>query len=166
MGRYSYWSSCRWILWKSEIALQLSPVWLAFQVIQAMFFVFQVGTDIPWHHFLHKRNRTLIAIIILQYHRLFKIAQFSHCFPEKKNQQLEFLLSCWFLMWTSQGLNLGPPDYESVALTNWATSPVQWIFFLAAAKLDKNSDTAKCVLLKIWLNMDNCLILHGKSEGF
>ena len=116
--------------------------------------------------FLHKRNRTLIAIIILQYHRLFKIAQFSHCFPEKKNQQLEFLLSCWFLMWTSQGLNLGPPDYESVALTNWATSPVQWIFFLAAAKLDKNSDTAKCVLLKIWLNMDNCLILHGKSEGF
>ena len=21
-------------------------------------------------------------------------------------------------MWTSQGLNLGPPDYESVALTN------------------------------------------------
>ena len=64
--------------------------------------------------FLHKRNRTLIAIIILQYHRLFKIALFSHCFPEKKNQQLEFLLSCWFLMWTSQGLNLGPPDYESI----------------------------------------------------
>ena len=26
-------------------------------------------------------------------------------------------------MWTSLGLNQGPPDYESVALTNWATSP-------------------------------------------
>ena len=24
----------------------------------------------------------------------------------------------WTLLWTSQGLNLGPPDYESVALTN------------------------------------------------
>ena len=27
-------------------------------------------------------------------------------------------------LWTSLGLNQGPPDYESVALTNWATSPV------------------------------------------
>lgn len=27
-------------------------------------------------------------------HEVFKIAVFSHCFPEKKNQQLEFLLSC------------------------------------------------------------------------
>ena len=27
-------------------------------------------------------------------------------------------------MWTSLGLNQGPPDYESVALTNWATSPM------------------------------------------
>ena len=43
---------------------------------------------------------------------------FSHCFRKTKNQQLEFLLSCWFSMWTSLGLNQGPPDYESVALTN------------------------------------------------
>ena len=61
-------------------------------------------------------------------HGVIKIAVFSHCFPEKKNQQLEFLLSCWFSMWTSLGLNQGPPDYESVALTNWATSPVQFWF--------------------------------------
>ncbi|BAU17960.1 flagellar biosynthetic protein FlhG [Prevotella intermedia] len=27
-------------------------------------------------------------------HGVFKIAVFSHCFPEKKNQQLGFLLSC------------------------------------------------------------------------
>ena len=27
-------------------------------------------------------------------------------------------------VWTSLGLNQGPPDYESVALTNWATSPI------------------------------------------
>ena len=47
---------------------------------------------------------------------VFKIAVFSHCFPETKNQQLEFLLSCWFSVWTSQGLNLGPPDYESVKI--------------------------------------------------
>ena len=45
-------------------------------------------------------------------HGVFKIIVFSHCFPETKNQQLEFLLSCWFSVWTSQGLNLGPPDYE------------------------------------------------------
>ena len=41
---------------------------------------------------------------------------FSHCFRKTKNQQLEFLLSCCFSMWTSQGLNLGPPDYESVKI--------------------------------------------------
>ena len=39
-------------------------------------------------------------------------------------KHLQIFVSAWFLVWTSQGLNLGPPDYESVALTNWATSPV------------------------------------------
>ena len=58
-------------------------------------------------------------------HGVIKTAVFSHCFPEKKNQQLKFLLSCWFSRWTSLGLNQGPPDYESVALTNWATSPTE-----------------------------------------
>ena len=38
-------------------------------------------------------------------------------------KHLQIFVSAWFLVWTSQGLNLGPPDYESVALTNWATSP-------------------------------------------
>ena len=27
-------------------------------------------------------------------------------------------VTAWYSLWTSQGLNLGPPDYESVALTN------------------------------------------------
>ncbi len=27
-------------------------------------------------------------------------------------------VTAFYLLWTSQGLNLGPPDYESVALTN------------------------------------------------
>ena len=39
-------------------------------------------------------------------------------------KHLQIFVSAWFLVWTSQGLNLGPPDYESVALTNWATSPM------------------------------------------
>ena len=37
--------------------------------------------------------------------------------------------------WTSLGLNQGPPDYESVALTNRATSPVKALFPLASAKV-------------------------------
>ena len=40
-----------------------------------------------------------------------------------------------FSAWTSQGLNLGPPDYESVALTNWATSPIFLLRRNVAAKL-------------------------------
>ena len=30
-------------------------------------------------------------------------------------KHLQIFVSAWFLVWTSQGLNLGPPDYESVA---------------------------------------------------
>ena len=49
---------------------------------------------------------------------------FTHCLRRHEKSTCEKLVSAWFSMWTSQGLNLGPPDYESVALTNWATSPV------------------------------------------
>ena len=46
----------------------------------------------------------------------------------KRKSTYKIFVSAWFLMWTSQGLNLGPPDYESVALTNWATSPLPPLF--------------------------------------
>ena len=45
-------------------------------------------------------------------------------FTKKRKSTYKIFVSAWHSMWTSQGLNLGPPDYESVALTNWATSPV------------------------------------------
>ena len=41
----------------------------------------------------------------------------------KRKSTYKISVSAWFSMWTSLGLNQGPPDYESVALTNWATSP-------------------------------------------
>ena len=44
-------------------------------------------------------------------------------FTKKRKSTYRIFVSAWFSAWTSQGLNLGPPDYESVALTNWATSP-------------------------------------------
>ena len=34
-----------------------------------------------------------------------------------KKAATKFVTAC-YSSWTSQGLNLGPPDYESVALTN------------------------------------------------
>ena len=52
----------------------------------------------------------------------FFVANFTWISQEKK-KSYEVLVTLWFSVWTSQGLNLGPPDYESVALTNWATSP-------------------------------------------
>ena len=49
------------------------------------------------------------------------------CCPQRakllSKKAVTFYATALFSMWTSQGLNLGPPDYESVALTNWATSP-------------------------------------------
>ena len=44
-------------------------------------------------------------------------------FTKKRKSTYKIFVSAWFLKWTSLGLNQGPPDYESVALTNWATSP-------------------------------------------
>ena len=44
-------------------------------------------------------------------------------FTQTWKKHLRETRKCLIFMWTSQGLNLGPPDYESVALTNWATSP-------------------------------------------
>ena len=60
---------------------------------------------------------------LLKNHGVFKSNVFSHCFPRKRKSTYRNSVSAWLLKWTSQGLNLGPPDYESVALTNWATSP-------------------------------------------
>ncbi len=34
------------------------------------------------------------------------------------NEESSYDFRNCFYLWTSQGLNLGPPDYESVALTN------------------------------------------------
>ena len=46
----------------------------------------------------------------------------------KKKAATNLFVTAWFplfyALWTSLGLNQGPPDYESVALTNWATSPM------------------------------------------
>ena len=49
---------------------------------------------------------------------------FTHCLRKGKKKGVTNFVTPWFWKWTSLGLNQGPPDYESVALTNWATSPV------------------------------------------
>ena len=50
---------------------------------------------------------------ILKNQGVFKINVFSHCFPIKRKSSYDFVVTAWFLMWTSLGLNQGPPDYES-----------------------------------------------------
>ena len=40
------------------------------------------------------------------------------CFIFAKAQKKAVTKFVTAFLWTSQGLNLGPPDYESVALTN------------------------------------------------
>ena len=51
---------------------------------------------------------------LLENHEVFKIAVFSHCFPIKRKSSYDFVVTAWFSLWTSLGLNQGPPDYESV----------------------------------------------------
>ena len=61
---------------------------------------------------------------------------FTHCLRKGKKKGVAKFATPWFWKWTSLGLNQGPPDYESVALTNWATSPSYENFFLAGAKVE------------------------------
>ena len=89
---------------------------------------------------------------------VFKSNAFSHCFPRKRKSSYDFVVTAWLLAWTSQGLNLGPPDYESVALTNWATSPEflirmqRYSFYL---KYGKNSCCFCCFLTFLYFKADS-----------
>ena len=42
---------------------------------------------------------------------------------ENKKPLTVLSVSGWFFWWSHLGLNQGPTDYESVALTNWAIGP-------------------------------------------
>ena len=39
-------------------------------------------------------------------------------FTKKRKSTYKIIVSAWFSVWTSQGLNLGPPDYEFKELAN------------------------------------------------
>ena len=65
-------------------------------------------------------------------------------FAKDMKKAVTNFVTAWFSVWAIQGLNLGPPDYESVALTNWAKSPTPTVFtVIASAKVLKFGQTAK-----------------------
>ena len=65
-------------------------------------------------------------------------------FAKGMKKAVTLCVTAWFSVWAIQGLNLGPPDYESVALTNWAKSPTPTVFtVIASAKVLKFGQTAK-----------------------
>lgn len=86
-----------------------------------------------------------LSLIIIVFQRLCAncIQGVSAC---KKKAATRLFVTAWFslfcILWTSLGLNQGPPDYESVALTNWATSPCH-NFLLAGAKVVYSLETCK-----------------------
>ena len=65
-------------------------------------------------------------------------------FAKDMKKAVTKFVTAWFSMWAIQGLNLGPPDYESVALTNWAKSPCRH---------------CECKGTEVWAN---CQIFCGK----
>ena len=56
----------------------------------------------------------------------------------------EFVRIPFWLLWAHQDLNLGPPDYESGALTNWAIGP--WL-----SLIQFNGCQLSILLNDIWL---------------
>ena len=58
---------------------------------------------------------------------VFKINVFSYCFPRKRKSSYDFVVTAWFLMWTSLGLNQGPPDYETNRMIV-CDIPLLWTF--------------------------------------
>ena len=92
-------------------------------------------------------------------HGVFKSNVFSHCFPRKRKSSYDFVVTAWFPLWTSLGLNQGPPDYESVALTNWATSPMNQRWFVCA-KLQSFFEISKCIA--DFLEYETLLLLQAR----
>ena len=74
--------------------------------------------------------------------------EFHLNFTMSKEKAATFDVTAWFSVWTSQGLNLGPPDYESVALTNWATSPWLQYFWKSDAKVHCFGQISKYFFIK------------------
>ena len=67
-------------------------------------------------------------------------------------------------LWTSLGLNQGPPDYESVALTNWATSPV-YPFIGCGHKSSAFCRIMQILLIKICYSLPSKLIFAFRILG-
>ena len=86
---------------------------------------------------------------LLENHEVFKIAVFSHCFPIKRKSSYVFVVTASFSMWTSLGLNQGPPDYESICN----------IFH----KIINNHKTLIFSVFFILQISENCLTLHQFS---
>ena len=89
---------------------------------------------------------------------------FTHCLRKsKKKAATKFVTAC-FPLWTSLGLNQGPPDYESVALTNWATSPV-YPFTGCGHKSSAFCRIMQILLIKICYSLPSKLIFAFRILG-
>ena len=72
------------------------------------------------YHMIAKECQKRLIILLLENESLFPVC--SQSIYKGKKRESRFLRNSLkitnLILWTSQGLNLGPPDYESVALTN------------------------------------------------
>ena len=96
--------------------------------------------------FLLKIHKDLLQFYEISEGHFYKVSrQKGHLkVTDKRKSTYRKSVSAWFSVWAIQGLNLGPPDYESVALTNWAKSPTPTVFaVIASAKVLKFGQTAK-----------------------
>ena len=86
----------------------------------------------------------------------------------KKKAVTSNLVTAWFSLfyasWTSLGLNQGPPDYESVALTNWATSPV-YPFIGCGHKSSAFCRIMQILLIKICYSLPSKLVFAFRILG-
>ena len=75
------------------------------------------------------------------------------------------MLIVWifFFLWARRGLNPRPPDYESVALTYWATSPT--LFAFIEAKSQRLQNFQSCLRRGVYYRVST-LILHLCLQWF
>lgn len=76
-------------------------------------------------HVAHKTRAEIISygivVSFIEYHCVNMSnsnSLFTHCLRSYTKKAATNFVTASFLAWTSLGLNQGPPDYESVALTN------------------------------------------------
>ena len=92
---------------------------------------------------------------------------FTHCLRKSKKKAATKFVTAWFPLWTSLGLNQGPPDYETLILTLYKAD-CQHINYLYVSPEVNNRSTlnlpCKVNNNSSYQELNHCFLLYPNAE--